>query len=146
MLLSEVVTTSAAVARQPGRRAKVDEIAGLLARVPGDEVPIAVAFLSGDLTQRQIGVGHRRPRPAPVADRSGIGPGRLWPDAQRVPFVEPRPPPAPRPHPVNIPNRAPHRIHVHHQFVYRSPSPLPLRIHLRDVPRCAAHVPADALF
>ena len=58
VLLSEVVATSAAVARTPGRRAKIDAIASLLAQVPADEVPIAVAFLSGDLTQRQIGVGY----------------------------------------------------------------------------------------
>jgi DNA ligase-1 len=58
VLLSDVVSTSTAVARTPGRRAKIDEIAGLLVRVPVDEVPIAVAFLSGDLIQRQIGVGY----------------------------------------------------------------------------------------
>lgn len=69
VLLCEVVTTSAAVARTPGRRAKIDEIAGLLVRVPIEEVPIAVAFLSGDLTQRQIGVGYAAliglPEPGP---------------------------------------------------------------------------------
>ncbi len=58
MLLCEVVATSAAVARSASRHAKIDEIARLLARVPADEVPIAVAFLSGELTQRQIGVGY----------------------------------------------------------------------------------------
>ena len=58
MLLSEIVTTSAAVASTPSRRSKIDEIARLLVRVPADEVPIAVAFLSGDLIQRQIGVGY----------------------------------------------------------------------------------------
>jgi ATP-dependent DNA ligase I len=58
VLLSELVETSAAVARSPGRRDKISEIAALLARVPPDEVPVAVAFLSGDLTQRQIGVGY----------------------------------------------------------------------------------------
>ena len=58
VLLSEVVATSAVVARTAGRRAKIDAIASLLARVPADEVPVAVAFLSGDLTQRQIGVGY----------------------------------------------------------------------------------------
>jgi DNA ligase-1 len=77
VLLCEVVATSAAVAQSPGRRAKVAEIASLLARVPPDEVPVAVAFLSGDLTQRQIGVGYAaltdlpenaqpRPRSEPV--------------------------------------------------------------------------------
>jgi ATP-dependent DNA ligase I len=58
VLLCELVATSAQVARSPGRRAKVDAIAALLARVPPDEVPIAVSFLSGELTQRQIGVGY----------------------------------------------------------------------------------------
>lgn len=58
VLLHEVVSTSAAVTRSPGRLAKVAEIASLLAQVPPDEVLIAVAFLSGELTQRQIGVGY----------------------------------------------------------------------------------------
>lgn len=58
MLLSDIVATSGGVARSSGRRAKIEQIAELLVRVPVDEVPIAVAFLSGDLTQRQIGVGY----------------------------------------------------------------------------------------
>jgi DNA ligase-1 len=58
MLLAEVVGTSAAVAAAPGRLAKVDFIARLLQEVPGDEITIATSFLSGDLTQRQIGVGY----------------------------------------------------------------------------------------
>ena len=58
VLLSELVATSAEVAGSPGRKAKVAAIAGLLARVPADEIPVAVAFLSGELTQRQIGVGY----------------------------------------------------------------------------------------
>ncbi len=58
MLLSDVVATSAVVAGSPGRKAKISAIAELLALVPPDEVPIAVAFLSGELTQRQIGVGY----------------------------------------------------------------------------------------
>jgi ATP-dependent DNA ligase I len=58
VLLQEVVTTSALVAGSPGRKAKTQAIAELLSRVPPAEVPVAVAFLSGDLTQRQIGVGY----------------------------------------------------------------------------------------
>jgi DNA ligase-1 len=58
VLLSEIVSTSAGVAATSARKAKIGQIADLLARVPVDEVPIAVAFLSGDLTQRQIGVGY----------------------------------------------------------------------------------------
>jgi ATP-dependent DNA ligase I len=58
VLLTELVETSAAVATAPGRRVKIAEIAGLLRRVPPGEVAVAVAFLSGELRQRQIGVGY----------------------------------------------------------------------------------------
>jgi ATP-dependent DNA ligase I len=58
MLLDAVVRTSTAVAASPGRLAKIDHIAGLLREVPATEIAVAVAFLAGDLTQRQIGVGY----------------------------------------------------------------------------------------
>jgi DNA ligase 1 len=58
MLLDDVVRTSAAVAATSARLAKIAEIADLLTRVPAAEIAVAVAFLSGDLTQRQIGVGY----------------------------------------------------------------------------------------
>jgi ATP-dependent DNA ligase I len=66
MLLDAVVCTSAAVAASPGRLAKISLIASLLAQVPAAEIGVAVAFLSGDLTQRQIGVGY-----AALADLMG---------------------------------------------------------------------------
>ncbi len=75
MLLDEVVATSASVARSPGRKAKISAIASLLARVPPGEVAIAVAFLSGDLTQRQIGVGY-----AALIDLTRSEPGQVAPD------------------------------------------------------------------
>ncbi len=58
MLLERVVRASAAVAASPGRLVKVAEIAALLREVAPAEIPAAVAFLSGELTQRQIGVGY----------------------------------------------------------------------------------------
>ncbi len=58
MLLDSVVQASVAVTATPGRLAKIEEIARLLREVPAAEIPVAVAFLSGDLTQRQIGVGY----------------------------------------------------------------------------------------
>jgi DNA ligase-1 len=58
MLLDDVVRTSAAVAATASRLAKIDQIAALLADVPSDEIAVAVSFLAGDLTQRQIGVGY----------------------------------------------------------------------------------------
>jgi DNA ligase 1 len=77
VLLSDIVATSGGVARSSGRRAKIEQIAELLVRVPVDEVPIAVAFLSGDLTQRQIGVGYAALMglgSAPAAADSGAAP------------------------------------------------------------------------
>jgi ATP-dependent DNA ligase I len=58
VLLSELVEVSAAVAGAPGRLIKIEQIAGLLRRVPPAEISVAVAFLSGELRQRQIGVGY----------------------------------------------------------------------------------------
>jgi ATP-dependent DNA ligase I len=58
VLLSELVEVSAAVASASARRTKIEEIAGLLRRVPPGEISVAVAFLSGELRQRQIGVGY----------------------------------------------------------------------------------------
>ncbi|HTX85141.1 MAG TPA: ATP-dependent DNA ligase [Streptosporangiaceae bacterium] len=58
MLLDRVVRTSAAVAATRSRLAKIDEIAALLREVPAGEIAVAVSFLAGDLTQRQIGVGY----------------------------------------------------------------------------------------
>jgi ATP-dependent DNA ligase I len=58
MLLEDVARTSAAVAATSARLAKISLIADLLTRVPAVEIAVAVSFLSGDLTQRQIGVGY----------------------------------------------------------------------------------------
>ena len=58
MLLDELVSTSAVVAGTGARRAKIEAIAALLSRVPPGQVPVAVAFLAGELRQRQIGVGY----------------------------------------------------------------------------------------
>jgi ATP-dependent DNA ligase I len=58
VLLTELVLTSQAVAATPRRGVKIDKIAGLLRAASPAEVPVAVAFLSGELRQRQIGVGY----------------------------------------------------------------------------------------
>src|SRR5262245_3833020 len=73
VLLSEIVATSAGVAGTSGRRAKIDQIAELLTRVPVDAIPIAVAFLSGDLTQRQIGVGYAALMGLPDSGTAWVG-------------------------------------------------------------------------
>ncbi len=58
MLLSEVVETSAAVAAARSRLVKISQIASLLRQAAPAEVEVVVAFLSGELRQRQIGVGY----------------------------------------------------------------------------------------
>ena len=57
MLLSEIAEVSQAVAATSARLAKIDALAKALRDAGPLEVPIAVAYLSGELPQRQIGVG-----------------------------------------------------------------------------------------
>jgi DNA ligase-1 len=57
MLLEEIARTSTDVAGTRSRLAKVDRLATCLARLATDEVPPAVAYLSGALPQGTIGVG-----------------------------------------------------------------------------------------
>ncbi|MET9342594.1 ATP-dependent DNA ligase [Nonomuraea sp. NPDC003804] len=59
MLLIDVVRVSEAVARTSARLGKIGHLAELLGRVGADEAEIAIAYLSGELPQRQIGVGWR---------------------------------------------------------------------------------------
>jgi DNA ligase-1 len=65
VLLADLVDTSRAVGATSARREKVDLLAGALRRLQPDEVPAGVAFLSGELRQRQIGVGWATLRDAP---------------------------------------------------------------------------------
>ena len=65
MLLAELADVSGAVAATPARLAKIDALAGALRSATADEAPIAVAYLSGELPQRQIGVGWAALRDAP---------------------------------------------------------------------------------
>jgi ATP-dependent DNA ligase I len=69
VLLREIAGTSAAVAASPARLAKVERLAACLRRLDPDEVHPAVAYLSGELRQRQIGVGWAalRELPPPAA-------------------------------------------------------------------------------
>ncbi len=64
MLLAEVVETSRRVAETPRRLEKVEALAQLLGRLHGDEIEIAVAFLSGQIRQGRIGAGYAAVREA----------------------------------------------------------------------------------
>ena len=57
MHLDEIAQTSADVAATSSRLAKIARLADCLTQARGEEVPIAVAYLSGDLPQGTIGVG-----------------------------------------------------------------------------------------
>src|SRR5918995_1377422 len=72
MLLDDIARTSAALAATSGRRAKIDLIADRLRRLRPDEVPVAVAYLSGNLPNGTIGVGWAslRDLPEPAATPS----------------------------------------------------------------------------
>jgi DNA ligase-1 len=70
VLLSEIAETSDAVASTRARLAKVERLAACLRRLDPREVVAAVAFLSGELRQRQIGVGWASLRQVPAAAAS----------------------------------------------------------------------------
>jgi DNA ligase-1 len=70
VLLSEIAATSDAVASARARLAKVERLAACLRRLDPREVVVAVAFLSGELRQRQIGVGWASLRQVPAAAAS----------------------------------------------------------------------------
>ena len=96
MRLADLARTSSEVAENPARRAKIDQLAVFLRRLRPDEMPVAVAYLSGELPQAPIGVGwaalrDRLPPAPPPADaraprgRRGLAPvgGRSRAPARR---------------------------------------------------------------
>ena len=68
MKLDDIVSTSASIGATRSRKAKIELIAACLRRLRPDEVPVAVAYLSGRLPQGTIGVGWAslRDRPPPA--------------------------------------------------------------------------------
>jgi DNA ligase-1 len=80
MRLAELVAASQSVAETAARLQKVDRLAALLKRLPGDEIETAVAFLSGSPRQGRIGVGaaavmaarEMEPRAAPTLEIADV--------------------------------------------------------------------------
>jgi DNA ligase 1 len=70
VLLSEIAATSDGVASSSARLAKVERLAACLRRLDPAEVHPAVAYLAGELRQRQIGVGWAALRELPPAGPS----------------------------------------------------------------------------
>jgi DNA ligase-1 len=67
MRFAELAVTSAAVAAVSGRRAKVELLAGALRGLAPEEIEAGAAYLSGELRQRQTGVGWAGLRELPPA-------------------------------------------------------------------------------
>ncbi|MGP4022230.1 ATP-dependent DNA ligase [Actinomadura sp. 3N407] len=70
MLIADITRTSQAVAGTSGRKAKVSALAECLRAAEPGEAATVVAYLSGELPQRQIGVGYASLReiPPPAAE------------------------------------------------------------------------------
>ena len=85
MLLAELVEASEAVGATRSRLEKVERIAAVLERLSPEEVAAGVAFLSGELRQRQIGVGWAalRDLPAP-ADAPSLTVGEVDAAFERI--------------------------------------------------------------
>jgi DNA ligase-1 len=64
MLLQELFEVSRRVAATSKRTAKIAELGDALRRMQPAEIPIGVAYLSGDIRQRKIGVGYAAIRDA----------------------------------------------------------------------------------
>jgi DNA ligase-1 len=67
VLLADLVDTSEAVAATSSRNEKIALLASFVRRLAPEEAPIGVSFLSGELRQRQVGVGYAALREPPAA-------------------------------------------------------------------------------
>ncbi len=73
--LSTLVASSRAVAGTASRLGKIDHLAALLTQVAPDELPIAIAYLSGATPQGRMGIGGaaiREARDVPPADAASL--------------------------------------------------------------------------
>ncbi|HEY0304099.1 MAG TPA: hypothetical protein VGC44_03960, partial [Longimicrobiales bacterium] len=64
MLLNELVEVSRRVGETSSRTAKINLLSAALRQMHSDEVAVGVAFLSGDIRQRKIGIGYAAIRDA----------------------------------------------------------------------------------
>ena len=66
MRLESLVEASRRIGQTPGRLEKIELLAGVLKQLSQEEIPIAVAYLCGELPQGRIGIG-----PAALQEASG---------------------------------------------------------------------------
>jgi DNA ligase-1 len=67
MLLRDIVDTSQAVSATRSRSAKIEALAGCIARMDHDEAAVGAGFLAGEPRQRRLGVGWASLRELPSA-------------------------------------------------------------------------------
>src|SRR5688572_26035287 len=79
MLFRELVAVADDVAATAARNAKIDRLAALLTRLGPDEIPVAVAWLAGDLRQGRIGLGGAALAAATNATDRGAAPATAMP-------------------------------------------------------------------
>src|SRR5687768_3691180 len=75
MLLQELFEVSRRVAATSKRTAKIAELGDALRRMQPAEITIGVAYLSGDIRQRKIGIGYaaiRDAQPGTAADQPSL--------------------------------------------------------------------------
>jgi DNA ligase-1 len=73
--LSALVATSRAVAETPSRLGKIDHLSRLLTQLAPDELPVAIAYLSGATPQGRLGIGGaaiRQARDVPPAGQPSL--------------------------------------------------------------------------
>jgi DNA ligase-1 len=71
MLLGELLAASERVAATRSRLAKIDTLAQCLRRLDASEIPLGVAYLSGDTPQGKVGIGYATLKDALAATPSG---------------------------------------------------------------------------
>ena len=71
MLLGELLAASERVAATRSRLAKIDTLAQCLRRLDAPEIPLGVAYLSGDTPQGKVGIGYAALKDALAATPSG---------------------------------------------------------------------------
>jgi DNA ligase-1 len=71
MLLGELLAASERVAATRSRLAKIDTLAQCLRRLDASEIPLGVAYLSGDTPQGKVGIGYATLKDALAAEPAG---------------------------------------------------------------------------
>ncbi len=70
MLLRDLVATSLLVGETSARLKKIAALSDCLARLEPEEIAIAVSFLSGEIRQGKVGMGHASVRDAALIEPS----------------------------------------------------------------------------